>query len=222
MAPPGPQIYLSATPGEIGFMGDAVEATLRDLGACPVFTETTGPRGKSAAETIRARLENCRAVIHIAGYCAGPEDGTAPTAREHRSYAQGRRSHAQLEYDLAVELGKELHVFVCAEHFPEAPPEPAELSQLQRDHRARLMDGTRPYRTIHNTEELLKLLRPLGSSIKMFARSDRHRLPAGLVLVIGLIILAIIAASVWWQVPRPQPIKVHSHRPGIPPSQDPK
>ena len=227
MALDGPHIYISADATELGFMRDAVEATLRKLGASPIVSHRTVEPGKTLAETIHERLQDCRAVIHIAGQCAGPEE---PTTRERQTFADGRRSFTQFEYDLAVELRKELYVFVCPEDLVRAHadpvaapvPEPPELRRLQHAHLTRLMDGTRPYREIHSTDEVLKILRPLGRSIRNRNRPHRRRIQPGLILLLSLAVLLGLAASVWWKVPRPQPIKIHPHRPGVPPSQDPR
>ena len=227
MTPQGPHIYISADATELGFLRDAVEATLHKLGATPIVSHRTVEPGKTLSETIRERLQDCCAVIHIAGQCAGPEE---PRTRERQTFEDGRRSFTQFEYDLAVELRKELYVFVCPEDLVRAPadpatvtvPEPPELRRLQHAHLTRLMDGTRPYREIHSTAELLKILRPLGRSIRNRSRPIRRRIKPGLLLLLGLVILISAASAVWWQVPRPQPVKIHPHRPGVPPSQDPK
>lgn len=222
----GPHIYVSADAAELGFMRDAVEATLRKLGASPIMSHRTVEPGKTLSESIRERLQDCRAVIHIAGQCAGPEE---PGTRGLQTFAEGRRSFAQFEYELAVELRKELYVFVCSRELMEAHADPAnpvaeppELQRLQHAHLRRLMDGTRPYREIRSTNEVLKILRPLGRSIRNRSRPIRRRIKPGLLLLLGLAILVSAASAVWWKVPRPQPVKIVPHRPGIPPSQDPK
>ena len=227
MTPPGPPIYISADATELGFMRAAVEATLRDLGISPIVSEHPVEPGQTLSAAIRQRLQDCRAVIHIAGQCAGPEE---PGTLTRRTFAEGRRSFAQCEYDLAVELRKELYVFVCAEDLGRAHPapgaapvpEPPDLRLLQHAHRTRLMDGTRPYREIHSTDELLKILRPLGRSIRQRHRPHGRRIQPGLILLLGLVILLCAVSAVWWKIPRPQPVKIHPHRPGLPPSQDPK
>ncbi|MCE9612105.1 MAG: hypothetical protein K8R23_18050 [Chthoniobacter sp.] len=227
MALPGTQIYLSAATPELAFTRDAVEATLRDLGAEPVYLDQT-PLGKPFAECLRERLLECRAVIHIAGHCAGYVDTVGAPA----TYAEGRRTHAQLEHDLARQMRKELYIFVCIEDFadsskdtnePDLPLEPEEMRRLQHAHRARLLDGSHPYREIRTTAELLKHLRPLGRSIKTLTKPlKRRHLPTGLIVILFLVVLLCAVSAVWWKVPRPALLKIHPHRPGIPPSQDPR
>ena len=153
---PRPDIFISATTADLGPMREIAERAVLDLGAHPIEQEHFAPAGQTVADMLREKIAASDAVIHLVGECFGAEDETAAAAREHRSYEQGRRSYAQLEHDLARELGKPLYVFICGEHFPYAAhaPESEEKRRLQAAHRACLLGGNVLYRMVERGEEL--------------------------------------------------------------------
>ena len=66
-------------------------------------------------------------MIHIAGHCYGAEPEEWPANAPRRSYVQ-------LEYDIAMELGKPVYVFLTGDEFPPDAyePEDPELQSCRR------------------------------------------------------------------------------------------
>src|SRR5262249_3457115 len=87
-----------------------------------------------------------------------------------------RRSYTQLEYDIAVELGKPIYVFLIDDGYPTAPhePEAAELRELQEAHRRRLISTDRRYESIASAEQLDQRLRSLQLKVEQVTEGLGH------------------------------------------------
>lgn len=99
---------------------------------------------------LRGRIENCQALIHIAGmrYGAEPDPATLPPGT-------ARRGFTQMEYDIGRTLQRErgdhgfrVYTFVCPPDFPYdrvgkdgglLPAEDDTLRRMQKKHRAALL-----------------------------------------------------------------------------------
>jgi hypothetical protein len=107
---PRPEVFISATNSDLGSCRQIVKEALLTRGCVPV-EQSSLPTGPFAArEMLRARMESCLAVVHIASEIFGPEP-------MERSEERARQSYAQLEFDIARETGKQVYVFVCTEGF---------------------------------------------------------------------------------------------------------
>lgn len=168
---PRPDIFISAASRDLKAARGVIERALLDLGAHPVVQEHLAPAGQTVAGMLREKIAASHAVIHLVGRCYGFEDETLPAARAHHTYAQGRRSYTQLEHDLALDLGKPLYLFLCAEDYPYAPhePEPEELQQLQRAHHSRLLPGNHLYYLVKSPAELREQVLRLEEVQKIIA-----------------------------------------------------
>src|SRR5437764_1406176 len=120
------RVFLSAVTRELGTVRKLAKKALEDNDYHAVEQDNFPPDYRDLVDKLRARIESCDAVVHIAGHCYGAEP-------EHRPADAPRRSYTQLEYDIAVELGKPVYVFLTGIGFPTDPhdPEPPELRKLQ-------------------------------------------------------------------------------------------
>ncbi len=171
------------------------------LGCLPVEQRHFPPDARTVTEMLREKIAGCVAVVHLVGHRFGAE----PSAR---SQAQRRRSYTQLEYDIAIELGKPVYVFILESSYPvdssRTPPEPVELQELQLQHRTALLGGEVVYTVLRSPEELRNRLRELQVHVEQLERElaaerasrRRWRTAAALVLLTALSALAAIAWGV--------------------------
>ena len=112
---------------ELGSIRKLVKKGLEDNDYHAVEQDNFPPDYRDLIDKIRERIKSCDAVIHIAGHCYGAEPG-------HRPDDAPRRSYTQLEYDIAVELGKPVYVFLTGDGFPADPhaPEPPSSGSCRR------------------------------------------------------------------------------------------
>ncbi len=128
-----PHVFVSATAAEMDSSRWLVKRELRDFGYDPI-EQTEFPRDyHTVRKMLRERILACDAVIHLAGACYGDEPMQSSTDSPRRSYAQ-------LEYDVAVELRKPLYVLICELGFNRT--EDDERQKLQQQHRDALCAET--------------------------------------------------------------------------------
>lgn len=167
-------IFVSATSRDLRSYRAAVADLLRKRGFYPVEQDTTfTPDYRTIREMLRAKIEGCVAVVHIAGLYYGAE----PTSRPD---GEPRRSYTQLEYEIAVELGRPVYKFVATEGcaFDPHDPEPEDFQHLQREHRGRLQSGDVPWWTFGTREELIRLIAPIAFPVPNPVASRLSQLPA--------------------------------------------
>lgn len=143
---------------------------------------------------LRGRIASCDAVIHLVGEVYGAE----PQTRQPR---EPRRSYTHLEYDLARELGKPVYVFFCGADFPydAHAAEDAERQALQGAHRAALMESDSLRCEIYTKEELALRVRELQTRVEhLGAELKRTRSWLGRGVATGLLLVAVLAAGLWW------------------------
>ncbi len=145
---------------------------------------------------LRERINSCDAVVHIAGLCFGAEPPERPAGAPRRSYTQ-------LEYDIAVELGKPVYVFITGAEFPadSHEPEPPELRDLQAAHRHRLISSGQDFNPSESIEQLDQKIRSLQLKVERLTdeiqqvdqKMDVHggRLRRWLVAVAVLVVAAL-------------------------------
>src|SRR5271168_5028083 len=143
------RVFISAVTRELGSVRKLVKKGLEDNDYHAVEQDNFPPDYRDLKDKLRQRIASCDAVVHIAGHCYGAEPQERPADAPRRSYTQ-------LEYDIALELGKPVYVFLTGDKFPADPhePEAAELQELQEAHRQRLASTGRDYNPTASTEQL--------------------------------------------------------------------
>jgi hypothetical protein len=107
-----PDIFVSATSGDLGHIRELAKEALLSIDCHPVEQTNFPPDYRSVEEMLRAKIADCEAVLHIVGirYGAEPDPATLPPGFDRQSYTQ-------MEARLARELGKKLYLFLCPEDF---------------------------------------------------------------------------------------------------------
>jgi hypothetical protein len=155
------RVFISAVTRELGSVRKLVKKGLEDNDYHAVEQDNFPPDYHDLRDKLRARIASCDAVVHIAGHCYGAE----PVERPEEA---PRRSYTQLEYDLAVELGKPVYVFLTGAEFPADPhePEAADLQELQEAHRRRLTSSGRDYNPAASPDQLNQKIRSLQLKVE--------------------------------------------------------
>ncbi|MCX7096607.1 MAG: tetratricopeptide repeat protein [Methylococcales bacterium] len=146
--PTRPNVFISATSGDLRTVRGIVKDALLTIGCHPVEQTNFPPDYRTVYDMLYGKISDCQALVHIVGlrYGAEPQPPHNP-----------RRSYTQLEYDIARDLQRKrgdkrfrVYVFVCAEGFPydEALDiEEADKTELQQQHRRALLHGDFLYET---------------------------------------------------------------------------
>jgi hypothetical protein len=108
------RVFISAVTRELGSVRKLVKKGLEDNDYHAVEQDNFPPDYRDLVDKLRERIASCDAVVHIAGHCFGAEPPQRPDGTPRRSYTQ-------MEYDLAIELGKPVYVFLTADRFPADP-----------------------------------------------------------------------------------------------------
>jgi hypothetical protein len=155
------RIFISAVTRELGSVRRLVKKGLEDNDYHAVEQDNFPPDYRDLKDKLRERINSCDAVVHIAGLCYGAEPAQRPANAPRRGYTQ-------LEYDIAVELGKPVYVFLTGAEFPADPhqPEEPELQELQAAHRQRLMSTGQDYNPITSNNELDQKIRTLQLKVE--------------------------------------------------------
>ena len=163
------RVFISAVTRELGSVRKLVKKALEDNDYHAVEQDSFPPDYRDLTAKLRARIASCDAVVHIAGHCYGAEPGDRPADAPRRSYSQ-------LEYDIAVALGKPVYVFLTGDHFPADPhaPEAAEFQELQATHRRRLSATGRDYNPTDGPEQLDQKIRSLQLKVERLEDELRH------------------------------------------------
>ncbi len=154
-----PEIFISATTGDLASCRVLVRDELLTLGCMPIVEEHFGTTAGEIRQILLRKIRDCQAMIHLAGMRCGtiPQqiDSTRP------------RSYTQLEYDVARELGKPIYTFILAEGFSydACEPEPETKCALQAQHRANLAAGGGMYHLVGTREELAQKVRALQANL---------------------------------------------------------
>jgi hypothetical protein len=200
------RFFISAVTRELGSVRKLVKKALEDNDFHAVEQDNFPPDYRDLKAKLRERINSCDAVVHIAGHCYGAEPPDRPAEAPRRSYTQ-------LEYDMAVELGKPVYVFLTGADFPADPhePEAPELQELQAAHRQRLSSTGQDYNPAASIPELDQKIRSLQLKVQRLTdeiqqvdqKMDVHggRLRRWLVAVAVLVVtgLGAIAYLGWRQ-----------------------
>ncbi|BBL73908.1 tetratricopeptide repeat protein [Methylomagnum ishizawai] len=198
-----PQVFVSATSGDLRSVRQLVSQALLTIGCHPVEQSHFGPDYREVRKMLGDRIAECQALIHIVGfrYGAEPDPARLPQGAERRSYTQ-------MEYDLGRELQRKrgdgrfrVYTFVCPEGFPfDAEPEAEddEKRGLQSAHRRAILGGEILYETPADPAGLEARIHALREEARRLrVEHDRHR---GTMLAVGAVIciaLGLIGYGVW-------------------------
>ncbi|MGV3532732.1 MAG: tetratricopeptide repeat protein, partial [Chthoniobacteraceae bacterium] len=165
-----PEIYISATPGELDAYRSIVRLTLKQMGAQPVELEDLNVEYGPLQGVLNQLIGRCEAVIHLAGNRYGPEPA-------ERTLHAPKRSFSHYEVDVAHSLKKPFYAFLTTPETPTPaqPEEPFELKQLQQDQRRALQNSGEHCEVFSDSETLASLVRDLR--LKLMARRRFARLP---------------------------------------------
>ncbi|MDD5275122.1 MAG: tetratricopeptide repeat protein [Methylovulum sp.] len=186
--PTSPKVFVSATSGDLRTMRSIVKEALLTIGCHPVEQTNFPPDYRSVHNMLHDKISDCQPLVHIVGlrYGAEPE----PPATQRRSYTQ-------LEYDIGRELQRKrgdkrfrVYTFVCPEDFPydkEPDVEDDDKCELQRRHRAAILDGAMLYGTPADSHELEKRVLALQEEVIELRR--RQMLRDRMILAVDLAVL---------------------------------
>ena len=170
--PPRTEVFISAASADlkgararVRRAACGVRRAVNTIRCHGVYQEEFPPDYRRVEEMLRSLIEECDAVIHIAGVCYGSEPKNRPSDKPRRSYTQ-------MEYDIAQELGRPLYVFVCAETFPYDPhsPEADDAAALQKAHREACLGRAEFRETVATTGELEKRVSQLHEHLRRLER----------------------------------------------------
>jgi tetratricopeptide (TPR) repeat protein len=150
------RIFISAATRDLGTVRPLVKKALEENDYHAIEQSTFPTDYRDLIDRLRERISSCDAVIHIAGFCSGAEPKTRPPDTP-------RRSFTQIEYYIALELGKPIYLFVTTPAFePDKHDiEDPELAGLQEEHRRVLTSTTKSYQRVASREELDQKVRSL-------------------------------------------------------------
>jgi tetratricopeptide (TPR) repeat protein len=155
------RVFISAVTRELGSVRTLVKKALEDNDYHAVEQDNFPPDYRDLKAKLRERINSCDAVVHIAGHCYGAEPPERPADAPRRSYTQ-------LEYDMAVERGKPVYVFLTGAEFPADPhdAEAPELQELQAAHRRRLISTGQDHNPTVSILELDQKVRSLQFKVE--------------------------------------------------------
>jgi tetratricopeptide (TPR) repeat protein len=155
------RVFISAVTRELCSVRKLVKKGLEDNDYHAVEQDNFPPDYRDLIDKLRERIDSCDAVVHIAGHCYGAEPPERPADAPRRSYTQ-------LEYEIAVELGKPVYVFLTGADFPADPhqPDAPELQELQAGHRLRLISTGQDFNPAASIQELDQKIRSLQLKVE--------------------------------------------------------
>jgi tetratricopeptide (TPR) repeat protein len=156
-----PEVFVSATTADLFSCRQLIKNALLTIGCKPVEQTNFPTDYRSISEMLRAKIEKCDAVVHVAGVCYGFEPTQRPAGAPRRSYTQ-------MEYDFAREMGKRVYVLVCGDGFPydNHPGEDAEKRELQQRHRAHLLGADTLRYDVRDFAEIEKRVREIQALVE--------------------------------------------------------
>lgn len=146
------KVFVSGTTGDLGSCRKMVTDILIGKEVLPIVQDHFPPDSRTVAEMLRDKIGGCDAVICLVGTRFGAEP-------RERTAGEPRRSYTQREYDIAVELGKPVFLFlgtpdVDVESTPEEE-EPVELRALQHEFRTQLRSAGRVWTEFQSRDDLV-------------------------------------------------------------------
>ena len=186
---PRPTIFISAVSAELRSARQLVANTLTFLGYEPVWQDVFGTETGDLCAVLREKIDQCKGLVQLVGYCYGAEPPTSDPEF-------GRISYAQYEALYARKRGKKVWYLFIDESFPidAHEPEPAELRQLQSSYRNLLEADTHLFHSLRNREALEAGVLKLRDDLTQLRRGAQ-RWAIGVAVALGL-----IAALALWLV----------------------
>jgi len=186
---PRPTIFISAVSAELRSARQLVANTLTFLGYEPVWQDVFGTETGDLCAVLREKIDQCKGLVQLVGYCYGAEPPTSDPEF-------GRISYTQYEALYARKRGKKVWYLFIDESFPidAHEPEPAELRQLQSSYRNLLEAETHVFHSLRNREALEAGVLKLRDDLTQLRRGAQ-RWAIGVAVALGL-----IAALVMWLV----------------------
>ena len=206
-----PQVFISAASGDLRSVRQIVKEALLTINCHPIEQTNFEPDWRTVEGMLRAKIEGCQALIHIAGlrYGAEPDPATLPADATRRSYTQ-------MEYHLGRQLqaergdaGFRVYTFICPETFPfDAEPdvESDELRALQREHRQLLLDDPHLREKPRSRDELqarvlalqeqVFAIRRQQEEVRQEVRGARKSI-LGVLAVVVVLLVGVIGGVVW-------------------------
>jgi tetratricopeptide (TPR) repeat protein len=163
------RVFISAVTRELGSVRKLVKKGLDDNDYHAIEQDNFPADYRTLIEKDRELIKNCDAVVHIVGHCYGEEPPQRPPDAPRRSYTQ-------LEYDVALELGKPVYVFLIGDGFLADPHEleAPEHRELQRAHRDRLSSTGKDYNPTTSIEQLDQKIRGLRFKVERLEEELQH------------------------------------------------
>jgi len=197
--------------GDLRSVRQIVKEALLTIDCHPVEQTNFEPDWRTVEGMLRAKIEGCQALIHIAGmrFGAEPDPASLPSNVPRRSYTQ-------MEYEIGRRLQEErgeegfrVYSFICPEDFPYdqgAARETEEKADLQRQHRCRLMDMPQLYERpktpadfqtrIHALKEEVIALRREQVEVKNeIVAAHRFGVRAFAAVILSI---SLIGGGLWW------------------------
>ena len=163
-----PTLFLSGVSHEFGSFRDAVEIQIQMKGCFPENQPSFPPTYEEVERMLTRRIEGADAVICLVGFRYGAEPWQRPEGVRRRSYTQ-------MEFDIALSLGKPVYRFLSDEILrPRDPPEPEEGEEdpeaqaLQLEHRRNLIGTNHLYYYFRDKEDLCRQV----AEIPLVAQAD--------------------------------------------------
>ncbi len=155
-------VFISATSGDLTPLRKVARDALLAIDCHPVEQSTFPPDYRTVTDMLVDRISECDAVIHIVGMRYGNEPDV-------RTLPKGsvRRSFAQMELEIARDLGKRTYVFLCSDDFPYGTfaGEPPEIQALQMRYRRRIAKGPHLFTTLDSEHEASVRFRELNTHL---------------------------------------------------------
>lgn len=193
--PARPEIFVSATSQDLGRCRKITKESLLTIGCTPVQRGDYPSDCRGTREVLREVLSQADAMVHVVGLRFGAE----PQAQEAD---EPRRSYAQLEYEVAKELGLPVYVFICGEGFPYDPceQEPEVLQDLQREYRQSLVSGDGLYEEVKSPDTLALRIHALQDRVnRLSAELGRSQSWLKKGFAIALALFVVFSGGLWWQ-----------------------
>lgn len=162
-----PEVFVSVTSPELDPYRDAVRAALREIGAVVVeqtdYSISYGPLDG----VLKVAMGRCDSVIHLTGFCYGPEPAD-------RVLGAPRRSFNHYEYDVAKALDRQIFSFVAESGTPTKSTDRGddEARALQTEHR-RILEKSGEHWAFAGVDEISELIHSLRPRLMVRRRYIR-------------------------------------------------
>ncbi|MDB4730890.1 DUF4062 domain-containing protein [Akkermansiaceae bacterium] len=163
-----PDIFISATSGDLTHIRETAKQALLSIDCHPVEQANFSPDYREVEQMLRDKINDCDAVLHIVGirYGAEPDPNTIPDG-------EPRRSYTQMEAEIARELGKKLYIFLCPDAFcfGDFEPEPEDKHALQQAYRWQIASDKQLFTQVTDETEASLRFRELKTQLEFLTET---------------------------------------------------